>query len=118
MLTGINVNKTVGKNGPYKLFQGLVPNHAAQRIVARAASGSSTSIRLLLNLILHSNSDPVSVCAAYTLGKFPIGFSGKIIRNLATLILGNGPLTKELESDPDWTFLHLIKLYYSADPEG
>ena len=79
---------------------GLVPNHAAQRIVSKAATGSTTTIRLILNLVLHANSDPVSVSAAYT---------------LACITLGNSALFKELELDPDWTFLHVVKLFYSND---
>ena len=56
---------------------GLVPDLNAQRILSKAAIGSSTTIRLLLNVLIHSNSEIVSVAAAYT---------------LATLILANEKL--------------------------
>ena len=79
---------------------GLVPNHHAQRTVTKASTGSTSTIRLLLNLIIHSNSEPVSVSAAYT---------------LACLTLGNSAIFKELELDPDWTFLHVVKLFYTND---
>ncbi|CBY40053.1 unnamed protein product [Oikopleura dioica] len=79
---------------------GLVPNTLAQKTVARAASGSSSTIRLLLNLLIHSNSDSVSVNAAFT---------------LACLTLGNKTTMKELQADPDWSFLLVVKLYYSND---
>ena len=39
---------------------GLVPDPNAQKILSRAAIGSSTTIRLLLNVLIHSNSDIVS----------------------------------------------------------
>ena len=79
---------------------GLVPDPNAQKILAQAAVGSSTTIRLLLNVLIHSNTEIVSVAAAYT---------------LSTMVLGNTKILAELESDPDWTFLHVVKLFYSAE---
>ena len=79
---------------------GLMPDSNAQKILAQAAVGSSTTLRLLLNVLIHSNSEVVSVAAAYT---------------LATMVLGNARLLAELESDPDWTFLHIVKLFYSNE---
>lgn len=35
---------------------------------------------------------------------------------LATLVLGNEKIQQELELDPDWTFLHVVKLFYSNEP--
>ena len=79
---------------------GLMPDPNAQKILAQAAVGSSTTLRLLLNILIHSNTEVVSVAAAYT---------------LSTMVLGNQKLRAELESDPDWTFLHIVKLFYSSE---
>ena len=79
---------------------GLIPDPNAQKILSQAAVGSSTTLRLLLNILIHSNTEVVSVAAAYT---------------LSTMVLGNQKLRAELESDPDWTFLHIVKLFYSSE---
>ena len=50
---------------------------------------------------MRPNENRLIVSAAYT---------------LATLVLGNEKIQQELELDPDWTFLHVVKLFYSNEP--